>query len=784
MLRRLARWCVRHRRIVVFAIWLPLLVGVNAVAGSVGSAFSTDFSFPDSESAKVIELLESVNPERAGFTGQIVVEAPQGVDHPEVRAAFEAVMSGVEAMDGVSVDSPYDNPNQISQDGTIAFAQVNVSDRDQAEFLQFAEDVQELDDAFRSGPERVPGLRFEYGGEIFAEFELPEAEVLGLIGAMIILIVAFGSVLAMGLPIGTALFGLGVGTAIVTLASHFAAMPDFTVQMVAMIGLGVGIDYALFIVTRYREGLAGGLDVEDAIVEAIDTSGRAVLFAGITVLISLCGLFLMGLSFMNGLAIGAISGVLMMMAGAVTLLPALLAMVGRRIDVTTRAALASVILFIAGAITWVATGRPAILLAGLVLAIGLYAISFAVKPLRQPLPHRAPKPADQTFWFRWSRVVLRRPWPVLATTVGVLVLLAIPLFSIRLGFSDTGNLHERQTARRAYDLLAEGFGPGISGPIVFVVEGADAADPARLDGLVQTLNNTEGVQFASPAAPLSADLAMITAFPTSSPQDAETADLVHRLRDEVIPASGVDALVGGWTAAGIDFADYLGDRLPILIAAVLILSFVLLLVVFRSVLVPLKAVILNLLSIGAAYGALVAIFQWGWGKELIGVGREGPIEAWAPMMLFAIVFGLSMDYEVFLLSRIKEHYDKSRNNEIAVADGLAATARVITAAALIMVCVFSAFVLGEDRQLKLFGLGMAIAVLIDATVVRMLLVPATMELLGDRNWWMPKWLDRLLPKIDVEGHHTVDPVDITHVMPNGDSPAGEAEPESVGAPRG
>ena len=787
MLRRLARWCVRHRKIVVFAIWLPLLVGVNAVAGAVGPAFTTDFSFPDSESAKVVELLESVNPERAGFVGQVVVQAPQGVDDPDVRAAFEAVMSGIESMEGASVDSPFDNPSQISQDGTIAFAQVNITEREQAEFLKFAEDVQLLDDQFLSGPERVPGLRFEYGGEVFAEFELPEAEVLGLIGAMIILIIAFGSVLAMGLPIGTALFGLGVGTAIVTLASHLAPMPDFTVQMVAMIGLGVGIDYALFIVSRYREGLAAGLDVEDAIVEAMDTSGRAVLFAGITVLISLCGLFLMGLSFMNGLAIGAIAGVLMMMAGAVTLLPALLGMVGRRVDVTTRAALAAMVVFIAGAIAWVATGTPAVLLGGLVLAIALYAVSFAIKPLRQPLPHRVPKPADQTFWFRWSRFVQRRPWPVLLGTVSFLLLLAIPLFSIRLGFSDTGNLHERQTARRAYDLLAEGFGPGIGGPILFVVEGADAADPARLDSLVQTLNGTEGVQFASPATPLSPDVAIITAFPTSSPQDLETAQLVERLREDVIPASGVDALVGGWTAGGIDFADYLGGRLPILIGAVLILSFVLLLVVFRSLLVPLKAVILNLLSICAAYGSLVAIFQWGWGKELIGVGKEGPIEAWAPMMLFAIVFGLSMDYEVFLLSRIKEHYDKTKNNEIAVADGLAATARVITAAALIMVCVFSAFVLGDDRQLKLFGLGMAIAVLIDATVVRMLLVPATMELLGDRNWWIPKWLDRLLPEIDVEGHHTIDPTEPVAPGANGDGVgpnAGEpeAEPESVGAP--
>jgi RND superfamily putative drug exporter len=768
MLARLARWCVSHKWITVFAIWVPLLIGVNIVAGAAGSAFSTDFTFPDSESAEVIEQLETVSPEDAGFPGQIVFRAEQGVDDPEVRAAMEAIFAEVGAMDGVAVTSPYDNPSQVNPDGTIAFAQVNITDRDQTEILEFSEAVQEFDDDVS-----VEGLTIEYGGEIFGEFELPASELYGLIAAMIILILAFGSVLAMGLPIGTAIVGLATGAALVTLLSHVLSMPDFTVQMVAMIGLGVGIDYALFIVQRFREGLEHGLEVEDSIVEAIDTSGRAVLFAGTAVLISLCGMFLMGMAFMNGLAVGAIAGVLLMMAVSITLLPAFLAICGRRVNETTRAALIAVTIFILGSIVGVLTENLGPFLIGLALAVGVYALSFLVRSLRTPLPHRAPKPNEQTFWYKWSRVVQHRPWPVLAAGVGILVLLTIPLFSIRLGFGDTGNLPETQTARRAYDILAEGFGPGIGGRTVITVAGDDASDQAALEAFSATLATTEGVAASPPPVviPLSPDLAIVQLFPTTSPQDVATTQLVERLRDDVIPASGLDARVGGNAAGAIDFADYIAGRLPYLIGAVLILSFILLMAVFRSLLVPLKAVILNLLSIGAAYGVLVGVFQWGWGKALIGVDKTGPIEAWIPMMMFAIVFGLSMDYEVFLLSRIKEHYDKTRDNAVAVADGLAATARVITAAALIMVCVFLSFVIGDDRSLKMFGLGLAVAVAVDATVVRMLLVPATMELLGDRNWWIPKWLDRILPNIDVEGPHEVlaEP-----------QPEREREPEPVG----
>ena len=615
MLATLARFCVRRKWLVVFGIWVPLLLVVNVIATAAGSAFSTDFTPPDSESADVIDQIEGVSPERAGFTGQVVFTAEQGVDDPAVMDAMNGLFAQIDELDGIEVVNPYVVDDQVSADGTIAFAQLNITDRDQTEFLDLADTVKTLDDPMTEGPERIDGLTIEYGGDVFGEFELPASELYGLIAAMIILILAFGSVLAMGLPIGTAVVGLVTGAGLVTVASQAISMPDFTVQMTAMIGLGVGIDYALFIVQRYREGLHHGLDIDDAIVDAINTSGRAVLFAGTAVLISLCGMFLMGLAFMIGLAIGAITGVLMMMAASLTLLPAFLAIVGRRVNVTTRAALGAVAIFIVAAVLGVITENPAPFMIGVLLAIVFYALRLAVPALRVPLPHRVPKANDQTFWYKWSRVIQHRPWPVLLGATGFLVLLTVPLFSIRMGFGDTGNLPERQTARRAYDLLAEGFGPGIGGPIIVTVTGDAATDQARLDEFAATIATADGVSVAPPpqVTPIAPDLALIQVFPAQTPQDEATERLVKDLRNDIIPASGLDAKVGGWTAGGIDFSDYLGRRLLLLIGAVLSLSFILLMAVFRSLLVPIKAVILNLLSIGAAYGGLVAIFQWGWG---------------------------------------------------------------------------------------------------------------------------------------------------------------------------
>jgi len=760
LLARLGRWCVRRRKLVVFGIWIPLFVALNAASGATGTDFHTEMKLPNGEARDVFDLLSSVSDEAAGFDADIVFYSPTGVDTVEIRESLSAFFAKVDLIDGVQVTSPFDSSDpEISDDGTVGVARLKITERTQQEALDLGNEIRDLGDKVSLTQADGSKLQVEYGGWVFSKFEFPASEALGIIAAVVILVLAFGSIIAMGLPIGTALVGLGMGTAIVGLLSHVQAMPDFTSQMVTMIGLGVGIDYALFIVTRYRDALHDGLSVEDAVVEAVDTSGRAVVFAGITVMISLLGLYIIGLPFVQGLATGAAVGVLVMMIASITLLPALLAMTGKRIDITSRAALAALAVLVVAGLGAIITTNIAILLVSLLIAIAVLVASIFVKSLRKPVPHRRNKSPERSLWYRWSRIVQRRPWPVLAVSAGVLVLLTLPLFSIRLGFGDMGNMSKDQTVRKAYDLLADGFGPGSNGPLVITVTGDAADDNASRQEFVELVRNTAGVAAAfSPPDALRPGLAIVTVIPDSAPQDQATNDLVNRLRDDVVPASGVDALVGGQTAAGMDFATYLGSRLPLLIGAVLILSFLLLMAVFRSLLVPLKAVIMNLLSIGAAYGVIVAIFQWGWASDLIGVDKPGPIEAWVPMMLFAIVFGLSMDYEVFLLSRIKEEYDRTGDNGLAVADGLAVTARVITAAALIMVCVFSAFVLGDERSLKLFGLGLAAAVAIDATIVRMLLVPATMELLGHRNWWIPKWIDKLLPKINVEGHHHVAPV--------------------------
>ena len=539
MLASLARACVRHRWIVIGA-WVALLVVVNGIASAVGPDYRTDFTLPDSESKDVQELLEASDPNRAGFTAQIVAKAEQGIDDPEVTAALEDLFAFADSQDGVTVTSPYDNPQQISEQGDIAYAQLDVADMGFEEVLDLGMEIEDYGDENTD----VQGLTIEYGGDPFSEFELPESEIYGIIAAVIILILAFGSVLAMGLPIGTALFGLGIGTALVSLLSNFISMPDFTVQMVAMIGLGVGIDYALFIVTRYREGLRLGLSVEEAIVESIDTSGRAVLFAGITVIISLMGLFLMGLSFVQGIAVASSVGVLMMILGSLTLVPALLGWVGRRIDNTTRAALIAVGLGVAGALFGVITGQAGIFLFGMLAAIGLFVVSFFVKPLRKLIPHRAEPEKTQRVWYRWSRFIQHRPWPAAIGAASLLILLAIPLFSIRLGFGDYGNYPEDTTVRRAYDLLAEGFGEGTNGPLFITVEGEAANDEAALGAFVGAVQQTENVATAFPT-PIGDGLALVIVNPESAPQDAETSTLVNTLRDDVIPASGLDAQVGG-----------------------------------------------------------------------------------------------------------------------------------------------------------------------------------------------------------------------------------------------
>jgi len=712
MLERCARVMYRRRRYVL-ATWIVLLVGVFALSGAVGGAFKTEFKLPGTESQSAFDLLQRSSFRDRQIQSQIVFAANQGVDDPQVQQEMERLFARIQArVPNVNVVSPYspEGATQVSKDGRIAYTQLNFADRSAEAFNELGRQIKAW-----GGDIKVPGLAVEYGGNMFAKPGLNgTSEAIGLAAAMIILLVAFGSVLAMGLPIGTALFGIGTGIAIVLITRNTINMPDFTTSAVAMVGLGVGIDYALFIVTRYRENLAAGLDPEHATVRAIGTAGRAVLFAGTTVIISVLGLLLMKTTVMRGTAVAVSIGVLTTMLASLTLLPALLGFVGRNVD-------------------------------------------------KFGLPHR--KHADglqeATFWQRWSHVLQRHPWPAALAGLAVLLLLSVPLLSMRLGFADAGNRPTSDTTRRAYDTLSKGFGPGFNGPLLLAAETPNGdADLAVMQRLSATLAKTPGVAYASPAIPNEEKtVAIMQVIPTTDPQAAATADLVAHLRDTVIPEStqgDVAVKVGGITAAADDFATYTASRLPIFMGAVLLLSFLLLMVVFRSVLVPLKAVIMNLLSIGAAYGVVVAVFQWGWGSSLIGVERSAPVEAWAPVFIFAIVFGLSMDYEVFLLSRIREEYDRTHDNATAVADGLALTARVITAAALIMVCVFGSFMFGGELALKLLGLGLAVAVLVDATIVRLVLVPSTMELLGDWNWWLPRWLDQILPRINVESSTTLD----------------------------
>jgi RND superfamily putative drug exporter len=743
----------RRRR--VLAAWLLVLVVVFGAVGGIGASSNSSFESPDSESARGFEILQSEFGSAGSFlSGSIVFEATQGITDPAVQGAMTRLFSQVGAIDDAAVTSPYAAIGQqqglVSADGTIAYATVSISD--DADEIRASEIGAEIDALVEEIA--VDGLRIEIGGAALAEFEPPESELIGIAFAIVILVLAFGSVLAMGLPIGVALFGVGIGVGTIQLLSNLITIPDFATTLGAMIGLGVGIDYALFIVTRYREGTRAGLDGRTATVTAIDTAGRAVVFAGATVVISLLGMFVMGLAFINGLATGAAVTVAVTMVASVTLLPALIGFAGSRVETTRWRGL-----IMAGAASFAVFGfgigvRPMFFIGLVVLATTLVA-SFFVPKLREAIPDRPQKELRDTWSYRWSRFVQRHPWQMSIGVGLLLVVLSLPVFGLRLGFGDESTFAEDTTTREAYDLLAEGFGAGSNGPLLLVAQVDGADDLAAAQSVVAELNNTPGVaQALGPIPSENQQAVLIRVVPDTGPQNEATSDLVLDLRDDVLPAavadSGLDVLVTGSVASSIDFSSYLSARLPVFFLAVLSLSFLLLMMVFRSLLVPLKAVIMNLLSIGGAYGIVVAVFQWGWGVSLLGTG-SGPIEPFLPMMLFAIVFGLSMDYEVFLLSRVKEEYDKTGDAANSVADGLAATARVITAAAAIMVVVFGSFVLEDTRVIKMFGLGLASAVFLDATLVRMLLVPATMELLGDRNWWLPKWLDRILPTLDVEG---------------------------------
>jgi putative drug exporter of the RND superfamily len=609
------------------------------------------------------------------------------------------------------VASPYGDTGTaaISDDGKIAYATVQYDTT--ANKLE-KDDLKKLVDEGQAAS--GDGLQVEVGGQPIEEIRAEEeggdsSFAIGLLAAVVILLLTFGSVVAMGLPLITALFALGVGLSLITVGTHVFDTAEFAPQLAAMIGLGVGIDYALFIVTRFRNGLDEGLESRDAAIAAVDTAGRAVLFAGVTVIIALLGMFLLGLSFLYGVAMATALAVLFTMIAALTLLPALLAIAGRRID-----------------------------------------------KLRIPgLGSRRTSIDEDSRWFRWSRAVQRRPWTAAILSGALLLALCIPTLSLRLGSNDAGTDPAGSTTREAYDLLAEGFGPGFNGPLTAVAALPGKGEDESLVLLHKTLANEDGVAKVTPIVFNPAkNTAVFQVYPTTSPESEATTELLDHIRGEVIPPieakTGAQLHVGGITAIFEDFGNAISDKLPLFIGVVVLLSALLLMIVFRSVLVPLKAVVMNLLSIGAAFGLIVAVFQWGWGASIIGVDGSGPIISFFPIFLFSIVFGLSMDYEVFLMSRIHEEWENSHEATASVTRGLALTGRVITAAAAIMVTVFASFMIGEDRIIKLFGLGLASAVFIDAVIIRSVLVPAVMQLFGRSAWWIPGWLDRILPKLHVE----------------------------------
>ncbi|MFG3184814.1 MMPL family transporter [Streptomyces nigra] len=696
----MARWCYRHR-LVVLLLWLGALFGLGTASSQAGTNYADVFSLPDTDSATAYDLMEKAFPERAGDTDTVVWKVDEGsVRDASVRSRIEPALGEIGRMKGVGeVTDPYAERGaaQISRDGTIAYAQVTFTEQANAVPMELIEDVVDTAQAAEQD-----GLAVELGGQAIARTQEPPqgtAEAVGILAAAVVLFLAFGSLFAMLLPIVVAVAGVGTGMIATMLMSHVTDVPEVAPLLGSLIGLGVGIDYALFIVTRHRRGILRGMKPEDAAVTALNTSGRAVLFAGGTVCIALAGMLVMNMRFLDGVVVATSLTVVLSVLAAITLLPALLGLLGMRV---------------------------------------------LSRRQRARLAAAGPEPAETSgLAARWSAFVQRRPRPVVAMAVVVMAVLAIPVLSLRLGATDQGNHQESTTTRQAYDLLAEGFGPGFNGPLQVVVDG-DA--PA---GLVEGIRSTEGVAQVA-AVPPANGVTVIQVVPDTSPQSEETDALIDRLRDDVIPQSGAEAHVGGVTAVFKDFAAVTGDRLPYFVATIIALGFLLLLVAFRSLVVPLTAALMNLIAAAASFGVLVAIFQWGWGTELIGVGKEGPITSFLPVIMLSLLFGLSMDYQVFLVSRMHEEWVHTKDNARAVRVGLAETSRVINSAALIMICVFGAFVLSGDMEGAMAGIGLAAAVALDAFILRTALVPAAMHLLGRANWWLPDWMEKRLPHLAVE----------------------------------
>jgi len=731
-MRSLAGWCVRHRRLVV-AAWLVALIGLVVAGQTLGSTFRDTFSLNGTQSFQALDLLRKAAPRQAGDQERIVIAVSHGsVTDPAVRRRVETMLGRVASLDTVaSVASPFarNGAGQISPSGRIAFADVRLNTQSlkitSAEARTFVATA-------KAGAGN--GVQVEVGGQVAKGTAGAgiSSVAIGAAAALIVLFFVFGSALAATLPLLTAGVALGSSVAVISLLSHVLTIASFSSELALLIGLGVGVDYALFIVTRHRQGLQRGTPAELSIVDAIDTSGRAVMFAGITVCIALLGMFALGVSFLYGVAIAASVAVLLTVVAALTLLPALLGFFGVRV--------------------------------------------LRRKERRALAEERLTRSDESAGWAGWAGALRSRPAVIAGTAAALMLLLAVPFFSMRLGSADSGSDPAGTTTRKAYDLLAKGFGPGYNGPLQLVAQVSGPAQEAAFAKVAAAVANTDGVVQVTPVRVIAGrngkpGVAIADVYPAGSPQDTSTTNLLHTLRNQVVPAASgnnVDVLIGGQTAIFDDFSSVLSSKLPLFIGVVVLLSFILLAAVFRSLLIPAMAAAMNLLTAAASFGLVTAVFQWGWASSLFGIDKTGPIEAFVPVMMFAIVFGLSMDYQVFLVTRIYEEWHRRRDNSSAVTHGLAATGRTITAAAAIMILVFGAFILGGSRIITLFGLGLAGAVFIDALIVRMALVPGLMILAGKANWWLPRRLDRVLPRLNVEGDvhdHQPEPVEPAQAPP-------------------